>query len=68
MSRYYPKDISKSSVRLCGPTYMHVLFTKRTFGGPPMYIHARIRDGRLITLVYIHSRGLVLWLLFSKEF
>jgi hypothetical protein len=32
---YYPKDISKSSVRPVVPRTSIVLFAKRTFGGPP---------------------------------
>ena len=35
---------------------------------PPMHVCARNRDGRPLTLAYVHSRGLVFWLLFSKVF
>jgi hypothetical protein len=57
MSRYYSKDILKSSVCPCGPTYICILFAERTSGGPPMYICARNKNGRPLTLVYVHSRG-----------
>jgi hypothetical protein len=36
-SRFYPKGIPKSSVRLCGPVYVRVLFVERTYDSPLEY-------------------------------
>jgi hypothetical protein len=66
--RYHSEGISKSSVSLCGPTYVCVLFAERMSGGSLTYVRVRNRDGRSLTLAYVHSRGLVFWLLFSKGF
>ena len=53
MSRYYPKGIPKSSVCPCGPTYVSVLFTEHTFGGPP-HVHPQQKQRRTSANPSVH--------------
>ena len=51
MSKYYLKGIPKSSVRPCGPAYIHVLFAECTYGGSPAYVSNKNRSIHLPDLV-----------------
>jgi hypothetical protein len=57
----------KSSVRLCGPIYIYVLFVERTSSGPPTYVHTSNRSIYPQTLAYVHSLGLGFKLWFSRK-
>jgi hypothetical protein len=80
-SRYYPNDILKSSVRLCGLAYICVLFVVCTVVlshtsalETRMDVHRTLHTSALETEAYIHLpnvrllQRLVFWLLSSKGF
>jgi hypothetical protein len=43
-----------------------VLFAKRTFGGPPLYVSTTDSSVHPPDLAYVHLLRISVWLLFSK--
>ena len=65
-SRYYPKGIPKTSVRLVVPRTSAVLFVERMSGGPHLYVRTKDRGVHPVDLAYVRLLSVSVWLLFSK--
>jgi hypothetical protein len=66
MSRYYLNGIQKVAYIQWSHVRPLVGFAKRTFGGPPSYVHTTDINVRPPDLAYVLLLRINVWLLFPK--